>query len=90
MAMPRAQFGGQFLHASLFEMAAAYLFHLVQNHPFIEGNKRVGAAVADIFLAMNQVELTADERAYEKLVLAVSKGKIGKSELADFMRRHSR
>jgi len=90
IAMPRAQFGGQFLHANLFEMAAAYLFHLVQNHPFIDGNKRVGAAVADIFLAMNHIDLTANERAYEKLVLAVSRGKIGKPELADFLRRHSR
>ena len=82
IAMPRAQFGGQFLHASLSEMAAAYLFHLVQNHPFIDGNKRVGAAAADIFLAMNDKELAADEREYEKLVLAVSKGKIGKPEIA--------
>jgi len=90
IAMPRAQFGGQFLHANLFEMTAAYLFHLVQNHPFIDGNKRVGAAVADIFLAMNHIDLTANERAYEKLVLAVSRGKIGKPELAGFLRRHSR
>lgn len=90
IAMPRAQFGEQFLHASLFEMAAAYLFHLVQNHPFIDGNKRVGATAADIFLAINGIELTADERAYEKIVLSAIQGKIGKAELADFLRRNSR
>src|SRR5258708_24343169 len=90
IAMPRAQFGGQFLHASLFEMAAAYLFHLVQNHPFIDGNKRVGAAATDVFLTMNGIELKADERAYEKTVLSVSQGKINKADLADFLRRNSR
>ena len=90
IAMPRAQFGGQFLHAGLFEMAAAYLFHLVQSHPFMDGNKRVGAAAADIFLAINGIELTADERTYEKIVLSISQGKMGKPELTDFLRRNSR
>lgn len=40
IAMPRAGFGETYLHKDLFEMAAAYLFHLVQNHPFLDGNKR--------------------------------------------------
>jgi hypothetical protein len=46
IAMPQASFGGEFLHADLFEMAAAYLYHIVQNHPFLDGNKRTGAATA--------------------------------------------
>lgn len=44
LAMPQASFDGQYLHADLFEMAAAYLYHIVQNHPFVDGNKRTGAA----------------------------------------------
>ena len=44
IAMPQASFGGEFLHEDLFEKAAAYLFHIVQNHPFMDGNKRTGAA----------------------------------------------
>jgi death-on-curing protein len=40
IAMPQASFGGEFLHKNLFEMAAAYLYHIVQNHPFVDGNKR--------------------------------------------------
>ena len=46
IAQPRAMFGGEFLHKDLFEMAAAYLFHVVQNHAFLDGNKRTGAACA--------------------------------------------
>ena len=61
IAMPQASFGGHYLHADLFEMAAAYLYHIVQNHPFLDGNKRTGAASAIIFLAMNDCELEADE-----------------------------
>src|SRR5208282_2439667 len=53
VAMPYASFSDQFLHADIFEMAAAYAFHLSQNHPFIDGNKRTALASALVFLAMN-------------------------------------
>ena len=43
LAIPAAGFGGQYLHNDLYEMAAAYLFHITQNHPFVDGNKRTGA-----------------------------------------------
>lgn len=55
IAMPAATFGGQFLHGDLSEMAAACLFHIVQNRPFIDGNKRVGAVAAYVFLALNDI-----------------------------------
>ena len=61
IAMPSASFGGQFLHSDLFEMAAAYLFHISQNHPFVDGNKRTGAVAAIVFLALNDIELDADD-----------------------------
>jgi death-on-curing protein len=86
VAMPAAMFGGQFLHGELTEMAAAYLFHLVSNHPFIDGNKPVGAAAADVFLALNGWELTANQNAYADLVISVAAGKTGKSEVAEFIR----
>lgn len=44
IAMAQASFGGHYLHNNLHEMAAAYLYHIVQNHPFLDGNKRTGAA----------------------------------------------
>jgi death-on-curing protein len=68
-------------------MAAAYLYHIVQNHPFLDGNKRTGAAVAIIFLAINGIELEADEEGLVEITLAVAEGKAGKQEIADFFRR---
>ena len=86
IAMPQASFGGEFLHKDLFEMAAAYLYPIVQNHPFIDGNKRTGAA-AIIFLAMNGVELEAGEEGLVDLTLAVAEGKAGKQQIAEFFRK---
>ena len=88
-AMPQAGFGGQYLHSDMFEMAAAYLYHVVQNHPFIDGNKRVGAAAADVFLVLNGIELTASEDAYEQLVLSVAQGRTAKSAVVEFLRENS-
>jgi len=90
IAIPAATFGGQFLHADLYEMAAAYLFHLVQNHPFIDGNKRVGAVATDVFLTMNDWQLTATENDYADLVLSVARGESSKSAAAEFLRAHTR
>lgn len=61
IAQPQPMFGGAFLHSDILEMAAAYLFHLVRNHPFIDGNKRIGAAAAIVFFALKDVLLEADE-----------------------------
>jgi death-on-curing protein len=89
VAMPAATFGGQFLHGDLCEMAAAYLFHIAQNHPFIDGNKRVGAAAAYVFLALNEIRLTADNDAYAELVLSVARGETPKSAVAEFFRANT-
>jgi death-on-curing protein len=89
VAMPAAAFGGQYLHGDLCEMAAAYLFHIVQNHPFIDGNKRVGAVAADVFLAMNDVELTAGQDDYAELVLSVARGETSKSAVAEYFRANT-
>jgi len=89
ITMPQASFGGQFLHKDLFEMAAAYLFHIVQNHPFVDGNKRAGAAAAIIFLDMNGVEIAADEEGLVDLTLRVATDLAGKQEIADYFRSRS-
>jgi death-on-curing protein len=89
IAMPQAAFGGELLHKDLFQMAAAYLYHIVQNHPFIDGNKRTGAAAAIIFLAINDVEIGADEEGLVDLTLAVARGDAGKSEIAEFFRQRA-
>ncbi|CAN5454986.1 type II toxin-antitoxin system death-on-curing family toxin [soil metagenome] len=88
LGMPTASFGGQFLHASLAEMAAAYLFHLVQNHPFVDGNKRTGAAAARVFLLMNGAVSDPSEEEYGDLVLAVASGKADKATAVAFFKQH--
>ena len=90
VAAPQSGFVGHYLHSDLYEMAAAYLFHLVQNHPFLDGNKRVGVATALVFLTMNGVETKMANQALVDMVLAVAKGKMNKPAIAEFFRKHSR
>ena len=82
--MPEATFGGQYLPDGIPSMAAAYCFHLVANHPFTDGNKRVGAAAANIFLEMNGWSLDSDNDSYAKFVLGVASGRIDKREATSF------
>jgi death-on-curing protein len=89
ISMPQSAFGGQWLHGDLFEMAAAYLFHIVKNHPFLDGNKRTDAASAVIFLAMNDVEIEADEDGLVDLTLAVATGDADKQQIAAFFQAKS-
>lgn len=89
IGMPEAGFGDHYLHADLFEMAAAYLYHIVQNHPFIDGNKRTGAMAAFVFLKLNGLTLDADESVFESLVLRTAQGQTDKSAIAEFFRKHS-
>ncbi len=89
LGMPGATFNGEFLHTDVYEMAAAYLFHLVKNHPFLDGNKRVGAVAALVFLTLNGHDFQAPEDNLAETVLAVARGEIGKSEVTVFLRRWS-
>lgn len=90
LAMPQAGVGDQFFHADLFEMAAAYLYHVVQNHPLVDGNKRTGAMAAFTFLKLNGLTLDAPQRAFEGLVLSVAEGNAAKPDIAAFFRKHAR
>ena len=70
-------------------MAAAYLFHIAMNRPFVDGNKRTATAAAIIFLGMNDLELTADNSTLVDFVLAVAEGQKTKSQIAMFLKKHS-
>lgn len=83
VATPQATFGGEFLHGSIPAMAAAYLFHLCQNHPFIDGNKRVGANAAITFLFMNDWRVSFDADELIDLVLSVASGRMNKQQLVE-------
>jgi death on curing protein len=85
LAMPGASFGGLRLHPSLPEMAAAYLFHIGRNHPFLDGNKRTALAAALTFLWLNGRRLEADDDELTGMVMDVAAGRIGKAEVAVFV-----
>lgn len=89
IAMPAAGLGGDYLHTDIYEMAAAYLFHIVRNHPFIDGNKRTGAVASVVFLMMNGIELHADEDSFEKMVRSAAEGKSDKAAVARFFRKYA-
>jgi len=88
IAMPQMAYDGQYLHGDIFEMAAAYLYHIVQNHPFLDGNKRTGAASAIVFLAINDIQIDGNEEGLVELTLSVASGQAGKSRIAEFFRTH--
>lgn len=88
IGQPEASFGGEYLHADIFEMAAAYIYHLVMNHPFVDGNKRVGLEAALIFLEINNENLNASDEELVDLVLKTTAGQVGKREIAEFFRSH--
>lgn len=87
LAMPRATFGGQRLHATLFEVAAAYLFYVTKNHAFVDGNKRTGIACALAFLLLNGQRIAASEDALYDLVVGVTEGRVTKAAAAVFFER---
>ena len=90
LGTPRATFHGALLHSTLPETAAAYLFHLVQSHAFIDGNKRVGLVAALAFLGLNDVSIEADPDELTELVLGVAAGKVSKAEVAVFLQDRAR
>lgn len=90
LAMPQASFDGKFLHATLHEMAAAYLFHLAQDHPFLDGNKRIGLSAALAFLGLNDLDLVAADDELFELVMGVAQGLRSNAEVAVFFQRHCR
>ena len=90
VSMPRSTYGGEFLHGDLYAMAAAYLFHITRNHPFLDGNKRTGAAAALVFLDLHGIEVTAADDTLYDLVIDVAKGEAGKDAVEQFLRANSR
>lgn len=90
LAMPEATYSDEDLHPSQSEKAAAYLFHLVKNHPFVDGNKRTGLAVSLSFLAMNGTRVAATDDDLVQLVLGVAAGSRSKADAAVFFKTHAR
>lgn len=86
VAQPRMTFGGHDLYPTLDEKAATIAFSLIQNHPFADGNKRVGHAAMEVFLALNGHELSAGMDEQERIILSVAASQIGRQEFANWLR----
>jgi len=87
IAVPQAAFRGETLHSDLYEMAAAYAFHICQNHPFIDGNKRVALASALIFLDLNGITISDPEGTLYELMMAVAQSNLNKPDIATAFRK---
>ena len=85
--MPKATMFGEELHPTVFDKAAAYLFHIICNHPFIDGNKRSGTVAALTFLEANCISLKYDSKELEELVVGTAQGKVKKDEIARFFEK---
>ena len=88
LAMPTAGVRGVYVHGTLFEFAAAYLFHISKNHPFVDGNKRTALAASLTFLDLNGVTMVASTDDFVALVEGVIAGALSKSEVALWLRDH--
>jgi len=89
LAQPEASFGGEYVHKNIFEMAAAYGFHICKNHPFIDGNKRTALIAMYTFLYVNGWQLKADKKVLYATVVELASGNLTKEELTQFLKKHS-
>lgn len=90
VAQPQASFGGELANEGLFAMAAAYLFHIVNNHPFVDGNKRTGLLAAIVFLDVNGIGIEHPSEALYELTMGVAEGRIDKPSVAIELERIAR
>ncbi len=88
LAQPRMTFGGKELYPSLIEKVAALGYSLIQNHPFLDGNKRTGHAAMELFLVLNGFEINAGVDEQEHVILQVAAGDLGRERLTAWLRAH--
>lgn len=86
--MPASTFDGRLLHRGLPAIAAAYLFHLCKNHPFLDGNKRTALATTEVFLALNDARLVADDGFVEEMTMGVAASEWSKERVTTFFQKH--
>src|SRR5262245_39642504 len=85
VVQPQMAFGDEDLYPTLADKAAALAFSLIQNHPFLDGNKRTGHATMELFLLLNRHEIVADTDDQEEVVLAVAAGRMKRDELREWV-----
>lgn len=88
VAQPRMTFGGFELYPTIIEKASALGFSLIQNHPFIDGNKRIGHAAMEMFLLLNGFEINASVYVQEEVILKVAASEMKREEFTEWLRNH--
>ena len=88
LAQPLMTFGGEDLYPTLVEKASALCFSLVKNHPFVDGNKRVGHAVMETFLILNGYEIDAHSTEQEEVILSLAAGELDRESFREWLRSH--
>lgn len=89
VARPQATFGGEDLYPDIFNKAAALMDSLIRNHPFVDGNKRVGITAAGLFLLRNEQRLTASNDELERFTLRVARSELSIEQITTWLRSHS-
>jgi death-on-curing protein len=89
IARPQVTFEGYELYPDIFEKASALMESLINNHPFLDGNKRTGIACAVLFLKQNGISFSAKNAELEKFTLRVASSNVGRSEIAKWLKKHS-
>jgi death on curing protein len=90
LGQPQVGFEGEYVHKDLFHVAAAYGFHLCQNHPFYDGNKRTALIAMYTFLYVNGYQNKADMKSLFAIMMDLANGKVKKEELAEYLKKHSK
>ena len=87
IVQPRMTFGGEDLYPSLLEKAAALGFSIIMNHPFVDGNKRIGHAAMETFLVMNGMEIHTSVDEQERVVLTIAAGELGREAFVEWLQQ---
>ena len=90
LSMPESTFQGDYLHKTIYDKAAAYIFHLTQNHPFVDGSKRVGLAAGLVFLDLNGIRIEDPDTVLYPLMMKVASWKATKEKIAETLRELAR
>ncbi len=88
VAQPRITFGGEELYLTISEKASALAYSIINNHPFVDGNKRTGHAAMETFLVLNGFEIQASVDEQEKIILAVASGESDRGQFTAWLRDH--
>lgn len=86
LAQPRMTFAGTDLYPTIAEKASALGFSLIQNHPFVDGNKRTGHAAIEVFLVLNGFEIQATVSEQERVILEVASGEMKRERFTEWLR----